>query len=263
MGKQTGLTARIVLLVSLLLIVQGVIYFIAIIASGAELTGILLFTGIVVLYHAALGAGLIASKGLFVRDESGNTLSGIGTANTLTLFRISSIPTLSWLFLSSGIGIGIVPLVFLAAVFTTDFLDGFLARAFKEVSKIGKYLDSVSDYLLLIAASIVFFLRQIIPLWLFALITARMVLVGLSVVMVSLLKKKAVYTISFLGKLAVFSTMTLFVLEIVPIVFTLPSFSTTILTVAEYTTGAILGLSLVEKVVLVIRETASGPGNTR
>ena len=68
--------------------------------------------------------------------------------NLLTLSRIASIPLLVGVFyvsspLGNWLGLGI--LIFAGA---TDFFDGYLARAMKQQSQLGKFLDPIADKLL-------------------------------------------------------------------------------------------------------------------
>jgi cardiolipin synthase len=72
--------------------------------------------------------------------------------NTLTLFRIAVIPGLVALFYLGGdIGNWLACGLFtLAGV--TDFLDGYIARATKQQSAFGRFLDPVADKLLVAAA---------------------------------------------------------------------------------------------------------------
>jgi cardiolipin synthase len=68
--------------------------------------------------------------------------------NLLTLSRIASIPLLVGTFyLESPLGnwLGLAILTFAGA---TDFFDGYLARAMKQQSLLGKFLDPIADKLL-------------------------------------------------------------------------------------------------------------------
>lgn len=68
--------------------------------------------------------------------------------NLLTLSRIASIPLLVGTFyLGSPLGnwLGLAILTFAGA---TDFFDGYLARAMKQQSLLGKFLDPIADKLL-------------------------------------------------------------------------------------------------------------------
>jgi cardiolipin synthase len=68
--------------------------------------------------------------------------------NILTLSRILVIPLLIGAFYINGdLGNWVVLALFVLAS-VTDFLDGYLARTWKQVSEIGRFLDPVADKLL-------------------------------------------------------------------------------------------------------------------
>jgi cardiolipin synthase len=72
--------------------------------------------------------------------------------NLLTLFRIVAIPGIVALFyLESDLGKWLACGLYSVAAIT-DFLDGYLARAYKQQSAFGRFLDPVADKLLVAAA---------------------------------------------------------------------------------------------------------------
>ena len=72
--------------------------------------------------------------------------------NLLTLSRILAIPVLVWLFfVPAGWARFAACAVFVAAALT-DFFDGYLARAWRQQSTIGRVLDPIADKLLVSAA---------------------------------------------------------------------------------------------------------------
>ncbi len=72
--------------------------------------------------------------------------------NMLTLFRIAVIPGLVALFyLDSPLGNWLASGLFTIAAIT-DFLDGYIARATRQQSVLGRFLDPVADKLLVSAA---------------------------------------------------------------------------------------------------------------
>jgi len=72
--------------------------------------------------------------------------------NMLTLFRIAVIPGLVALFyLDSPLGNWLASGLFAIAAIT-DFLDGYIARATRQQSALGRFLDPVADKLLVSAA---------------------------------------------------------------------------------------------------------------
>lgn len=72
--------------------------------------------------------------------------------NLLTLFRIAAIPGIVALFfLESDLGKWLACGLFSIAAIT-DFLDGYLARAYGQQSSFGQFLDPVADKLLVASA---------------------------------------------------------------------------------------------------------------
>jgi CDP-diacylglycerol--glycerol-3-phosphate 3-phosphatidyltransferase len=100
--------------------------------------------------------------------------------NILTLFRILLVPFLVVVLLTEFpekefVGLGLFLLASL-----TDFLDGFLARRHRQVTRLGKLLDPAADKILTSAAfiSLVAMNPQITPAWMVAGIVAREFAVG-------------------------------------------------------------------------------------
>ncbi len=104
--------------------------------------------------------------------------------NLLTLLRIFFVPLLVAALLADGTSIArwlnIIPIsrdmfalaVFLAAA-ATDFIDGFLARRWKQVTTVGTLLDPIADKLLVSAALVSLVDIHRVPAWIVILIIGR------------------------------------------------------------------------------------------
>lgn len=93
--------------------------------------------------------------------------------NLLSLFRILLVPVLVAVLLTKFEGKEFVGLgVFLLASFT-DFLDGFIARRRKQVTRLGKLLDPAADKILTSAAFISLVELGLAPAWMVVAIIAR------------------------------------------------------------------------------------------
>lgn len=97
--------------------------------------------------------------------------------NTLTVSRI----ILTFIFIVLILQEGVIPKMIAAIVFAvasfTDFYDGYLAKKHDMVSDFGKLMDPIADKFLILAAFLVFTLMGIIPIWMFAIIFARELLI--------------------------------------------------------------------------------------
>ena len=73
-------------------------------------------------------------------------------ANQITILRIFLIPVMVLVFFlnQENPRYYLTSIFFIAAI--TDYLDGYLARKWKQVSKLGKFLDPVADKLLVISS---------------------------------------------------------------------------------------------------------------
>ena len=95
------------------------------------------------------------------------------TANKLTILRVVLIPVFLLLMLLDFNGhMWLALLVFILAS-VTDFLDGHIARKYKQVTTFGKFMDPLADKLLVTAALLVFVQWGQIPAWAAFVILAR------------------------------------------------------------------------------------------
>ncbi|WP_203566542.1 CDP-alcohol phosphatidyltransferase family protein [Aestuariimicrobium ganziense] len=121
--------------------------------------------------------------------------------NVLSFLRLAGVPLFVWLVISRQGDVWAVVLLMVAGA--TDWLDGFLARRWNQVSRVGQMLDPVADRLYILAIIVAMAVRDLVPWWLVALLVARdLVLLA----QVPALKTRG-YTslpVHFLGKAATF-----------------------------------------------------------
>lgn len=67
------------------------------------------------------------------------------TANKITLVRIAMIPFFIWFALQNSAGSQIVALILFCVASFTDFLDGYIARKYNQVTDFGKFVDPLAD----------------------------------------------------------------------------------------------------------------------
>ena len=124
--------------------------------------------------------------------------------NALTFLRLLGVPLFIYLTLSlKADGWAIFVLIIGGA---TDYFDGKLARAWGQTSRFGEIADPAIDRLYIFAILIVFLIREVVPIWLIALLLVRdLILALLSVVLK--LRGHSLLQVTYLGKAATFNLM--------------------------------------------------------
>ncbi len=95
--------------------------------------------------------------------------------NLLSLLRLLCVPLFAWLIVRHHDG---VALLVLALSGFTDYLDGFLARRWNQVSRLGQLLDPFADRLYILATVLGLAWRGVIPWWLTILLLTRDVMLA-------------------------------------------------------------------------------------
>ena len=72
--------------------------------------------------------------------------------NILTIGRLIIVPIFVVSFFLPGVVGDLVPFFLFVIASFTDYLDGFLARLYKEESKLGELLDPIADKILVASA---------------------------------------------------------------------------------------------------------------
>ena len=126
--------------------------------------------------------------------------------NILSLARLVGVPLFVWLVLqppASLPGADLVAVIVLAIAGATDWLDGFLARRWKQTSRVGQMLDPIADRLYILAIVIALAIRDLVPWWLLVVLALREIAL---VAMVPALKTRGFTSlpVHFIGKAATF-----------------------------------------------------------
>lgn len=199
-------------------------------------------------FHTAILVLLLRFRDDFLIEETGERLEHVNLANVVTLARLSSLPTVLFLVLAAKDYPIRGPLVALvAAVFATDFLDGWISRTRKQVTRIGKLADSTSDYSLIVVLSVVYQYYFLIPTWFFALIVSRLALQTIFAFALLGIHGSFFPKATFLGKATVAGTMGLYALETVRLF--VPAGYGWIWTWAEILVGVVVAASIIDKVI--------------
>jgi phosphatidylglycerophosphate synthase len=206
--------------------------------------------------HIALGAFLLFRAADFVTVPGGRRLERINVANVLTMFRISAVPTILFFIFLSDRYDAVGWLIALTSVaFITDFVDGKISRSRGEITRIGQYLDSSSDYTILAAVSIAFTHFGLVSTWFFWLLIIRLTVqvVGMAALFVyqgGYVEPRS----SFLGKASVFAAMVVFAVSLLTLIPGVQAFGVAATLVGEIIASAIIAVSIGDKLILLYRD---------
>jgi cardiolipin synthase (CMP-forming) len=124
--------------------------------------------------------------------------------NALSVLRLAGVPVFLWLLLGPRADGWALAVLALSGV--SDWLDGRIARALDQYSRLGELLDPLADRLYTVAALAGFLVRGIVPWWVLVLIVGRDVVVFAAL---RLLRRKGylAFPVLYLGKAATLSLL--------------------------------------------------------
>jgi cardiolipin synthase (CMP-forming) len=96
--------------------------------------------------------------------------------NAISVARLAGVPVFLWLILGPEADGWAVALLIVAGL--SDWLDGVIARAWNQQSRLGQVLDPAADRLYIAATLAGLAVRAVIPWWLVGLLVARELVVG-------------------------------------------------------------------------------------
>ena len=123
--------------------------------------------------------------------------------NLLSFARLAVLPIV---YLDLVSGQHLRALVLLVVFTATDWFDGYLARRFDQITKLGKFLDPFSDRVLFVVVGLGFGVGGLLPWWAVLLLLARD-LVLLVVVAIGVSRGRSRPEVTRLGKSATFTLM--------------------------------------------------------
>lgn len=118
-------------------------------------------------------------------------------ANIITITRLLLIIPFGILLYNKGIQ-NLVPACLFTFIIITDFLDGYVARKYKQVTKFGKLLDPFVDKLLIVVTTIILIIKNIIPIYSLYIFIRDIIIWILALTMMK--KKKMVLAADIYGK---------------------------------------------------------------
>jgi len=121
--------------------------------------------------------------------------------NAVSFLRLIGVPLFLYLFLAAHAEIA--ALVVLAVGGTSDWVDGYLARRLRQVSRLGELLDPLADRLYILATLLALSARGVVPWW----FTGVLLLRDLVLLLCLLVLRRYGYEplpVHYLGKTATF-----------------------------------------------------------
>ena len=125
--------------------------------------------------------------------------------NLLSVLRLLGVPLFLWLVLGPHRD-GYAIAVLMVSGFT-DYLDGRLARAWNQVSRLGALLDPLADRLYILCTLLALAIRHVVPWWLTVALLARDVVIAGTVPTLRRHLGVTALPVHFLGKAATFNLL--------------------------------------------------------
>jgi cardiolipin synthase (CMP-forming) len=139
-----------------------------------------------------------------VDPAGGRTLT---LPNVISIIRLLCLPI--FVYLLFGRDNRAAAAWMLAALGTTDWIDGYIARRWNQVSELGKILDPVADRLLFFVGVGGILIDGSVPVWFAAAVLVREAVVGITTVVIALLGARRI-DVTWFGKAGTFGLMMAF-----------------------------------------------------
>jgi len=117
--------------------------------------------------------------------------------NAISLGRLACVPLFVWLLF--GLHRRLASAVLLGGLGATDWVDGWIARRWNQVSTLGKVLDPVADRILLGVAVVAILVDGAVPAWLAVMVIVREGVVSLAALALAALGAKRI-DVQWVGK---------------------------------------------------------------
>lgn len=138
------------------------------------------------------------------RDDTPGEDRILTVPNVITFVRLSLLPVYVWLLLGQGNRAAAAGL--LAALGATDWIDGYVARHFHQVSTLGKVLDPVADRLLFFVGIGCIIIDGAAPTWFCIAVLVREGLVAGATLLLAALGARRI-DVTWFGKAGTFGLM--------------------------------------------------------
>lgn len=127
--------------------------------------------------------------------------------NLISLVRLGCLPV--FVYLLFGRDNRAAAAFLLAILGSTDWVDGYIARRYQQVSTVGKVLDPVADRLLFFVGVTAIVIDGSVPVWLAAMVLVREAVVAVTTVVLAALGSRRI-DVTWWGKAGTFALMIAF-----------------------------------------------------
>ena len=124
--------------------------------------------------------------------------------NAISAVRLACVPLFLWLLLGAEERRAAAAL--LAVLGATDWVDGYIARRWHQVSTVGKVLDPVADRAVLLTGVVAILIDGAAPLWVGIATLSREALISIGTLVVAALGSRRRIDVSLVGKAGTFLT---------------------------------------------------------
>ena len=124
--------------------------------------------------------------------------------NVITLVRLACLPLFVWLLL--GAENALLAGALLGALGGTDWVDGWYARKFNQISTVGKIFDPVVDRLLFFVSIVAIIIAGAAPLWFCIAVLVREIAIALATLLLVAFGARRI-DVTWMGKAATFGLM--------------------------------------------------------
>jgi cardiolipin synthase (CMP-forming) len=135
----------------------------------------------------------------------GQPLHPLTIPNLVVYIRLAGIPVFLYLALDSGDGRTASAAILFAAIAGGDYVDGFLARATGQYSRLGALMDPIVDRITILSGAVVCWHFELLPRWALAVLVVRELLT--MVLAQAALRRGLELEVNWLGRAAVWPVM--------------------------------------------------------
>jgi cardiolipin synthase len=126
--------------------------------------------------------------------------------NLISVVRLACVPLFLWLLFWAEPRHRVAAAYLLAVLGATDWVDGYIARRFHQVSTVGKVLDPTADRILLATGVVAILVDHAIPTWIAVLAIFREVAVSIAVLVLAAMGARRI-DVQWVGKAGTFALM--------------------------------------------------------